>query len=359
MAKILASWINGRIDAYNSQLGLSLPHANVGSKVTAAFINNILSQVTSACAAQNRSCALPPFVGVGQQITLLQLPDTVTNVVPGMMSWTSGAANIWKAPAGITKVMVNWAIGGGGAGGVGTEYGYGGGGGGGGSGGSKQYYEIACNPGDTFTISIGSGAAVTTNIGQNVNVNGASGGDTTVKLNGVTVIVTKGGQGGIGSQNYSQGQIGANGGLGGTFNGSSSGLSGQSGQIGANDRSSSYGGGGAPGPIQGALGGAGGKANGGASPTGATAGCDGVGYGSGGGGGGSADRSGGHFWAGGAGQGGYVEFAWPSAGATGGTPAANNSGYSAGALSSPTAIGGGYTGGSGYGGSNASGISAS
>ena len=45
MARIYASWINSIIDSYNSTLGLNLPHATQGQKVSAAFFNSIDHQV--------------------------------------------------------------------------------------------------------------------------------------------------------------------------------------------------------------------------------------------------------------------------------------------------------------------------
>lgn len=213
----------------------------------------------------------------------------------------------WTVPAGVNSVMFTWIIGGGGAGGTGSELGDGGGGGGGGSGGYYRYQAVACAPGDVFSFTIGQGGTDY----YYTDVDPAATG-TYVFKNAVQIFLA--GAGGQGGDNHNTATAG---GLGGSPNG----VNGQDAPKGINDYASSYGAPGAPGPLQGAVGGAGGGILGGNQITGNSAGKMGTGYGSGGGGGGSDDRSGTNTWAGGAGRAGYVQFIYPNKGATGGTPA--------------------------------------
>lgn len=257
----------------------------------------------------------------------------------------------WTAPSGVNSVMFNWIVAGGGGGGAGTEYGNGGGGGGGGSGGFGRYIEVPCKPGDKFVFTIGAGgigAATPTVNGKPSNNlpvrDGSVGGQTTVTQNGAVIFTATGGEGGITSRNTNQAAQVSQGGTGGL----PSGLTGQLGPGGTNDRASTFGGGGAPGPTQGSFGGAGGLAGGGGDRvTGASAGKAGVGHGSGGGGGGCKDRyDGGGYWFGGQGANGFVEITFPSQGAFGGTPAAINTTYNTTApVTAGGSTGGGYTGG--------------
>lgn len=217
------------------------------------------------------------------------------------------ANGTWTVPAGVNSVMFTWIVGGGGAGGTGSEVYNGGGGGGGGSGGFYHYQAVSCTPGDVFAFTIGQGGTDY----YHTDVDPAATG-TYVYKNSVQIFLA--GPGGQGGDNVNTATTG---GLG----GSPAGINGQDAPQGLNDYASSYGAAGAPGPLQGAVGGAGGGILGGNQTTGDSAGKMGTGYGSGGGGGGSKDRTGTNEWAGGSGRAGYVQFIYPNKGATGGTPA--------------------------------------
>ena len=213
----------------------------------------------------------------------------------------------WTVPAGVNSVMFTWVIGGGGAGGTGSENGNGGGGGGGGSAGYYHYEAVACVPGDVFAFTIGIGGVDY----HTTDIDPAATG-TYVYKNGVQQFLA--GPGGQGNDNFDSATTG---GLGGSPNG----INGADAPRGTNDYASSYGAAGAPGPLQGAIGGAGGGILGGAQFSGDSIGKMGVGYGSSGGGGGCKDRQAPYMYPGGAGRPGYVQFTYPNKGATGGTPA--------------------------------------
>jgi hypothetical protein len=249
-------------------------------------------------------------------ITTLPLPLIIEQVT---------ANRVWTVPANITKIMINWIIGGGGAGGWGHETGNGGGGGGGASGGYYRYTQLTVAPGDVLEFIIGGGGLSDPDLGTisippNPLLNyGGNGGDTFIRKNGVVVIQAGGGFGGQTSPNRGSGYLV---GAGGAANGPGS-VAGTDGGVGTNDYASSSGGRGAAGPKVGSVGGTGGVARGNYSWGGNVAGQPGVGYGSGGGGGGSYDRppglANGTYWAGGDGANGYIEFAYQSAGPTGGS----------------------------------------
>jgi hypothetical protein len=352
---VTADWFNDIVARTNGALGTSIANTTAGSAIKSSLFTNLINTASAAALTQNYFLAWPSLqqVAVGQPIHLLSFPTpqpdpetTISWGVNGNQSTAPGTYT-WVVPASCTSLMVNWCVGAGGGGGAGTESGNGGGGGGGGSGGFKQYTQITCKQGDKITIVIGAGGAGSP--GQNTPLPGYNGGLTSVAINGAIQVTCSGGTGGISVTDFGHDyhlQAGGNGGY-------PSGLTGQTGPSGVNDYSSSYGGGGAPGPIQGCLGGAGGKmAN--VSDVGKA----GVGPGSGGGGGGSWDRSNGIQPGGGAGQAGYVEICYPSSTASGGTLAQVNTGYAVNAIVNQYSgiIGGGFTGGTGYGGSNASGL---
>ena len=346
MAVITANSINTIISQYNGDLGTSIPYVAAGDKIESAVYSNIITTVQNACASQDKYCVLPSLsdVAVGRKVKNFAWPlpvtiagTTVAYTVPGTYTFT----------ATTHSVMFNWVVAGGGSGGTGTEYGYGGGGGGGGSGGYYRYFLVNCVPGDIFTLVVGAGGAqpVATSLPSG---NGNQGGDTMVYLNGNLILKTTGGGGGSLMVPNTVNQV-AKGGVGGLPNGAA----GQDGAYGLSDYASVYGAGGAPSPVSGSMGGAGGNRKGGDPYNGPSAGKAGVGYGSGGGGGGEKDRCGIHYWAGGAGAPGFIEFTYPSQGATGGTPAQSISSYSTqAAINAATggheaSTGGGFVSGSG------------
>lgn len=250
----------------------------------------------------------------GSAVTTRNFTYTVNKLDPVTVQITTDGT--WTVPAGVTDVMFTWIIGGGGAGGTGNEAGNAAGGGGGGSGGYLHYELVSCTPGDVFGFVIGQGGV--DNPGappSGINVGDTASGSTIVSKNGTPILTATGGlKGGDGLVNGSA----AAGGSGGSPNGTA----GSYGNVGAGDSSSVSGGAGAAGPLYGSAGGAAGTGAGGNQSTGASAGKQGTGYGSGGGGAGAKDRTTPYYWQGGSGNPGFVEFTYPSQGATGGTPAA-------------------------------------
>ncbi|MDO9607361.1 MAG: hypothetical protein Q7J26_02460 [Brevundimonas sp.] len=353
MAVISAADRNALATSYNSLLGTNISMVTPGAVIDDADWTSMYDKVKAACDAAGR-----PWAGPNRASLTLGLPITLQawpmpgDAIPDAQTLGFDRTTSWTAPSGVNSVMFNWIVAGGGGGGAGTEYGNGGGGGGGGSGGFGRYIEVPCKPGDKFVFTIGAGgigAATPTVNGKPSNNlpvrDGSLGGQTTVTQNGAVIFTATGGEGGITSRNTNQAAQVSQGGTGGL----PSGLTGQLGPGGTNDRASTFGGGGAPGPTQGSFGGAGGLAGGGGDRvTGASAGKAGVGHGSGGGGGGCKDRyDGGGYWFGGQGANGFVEITFPSQGAVGGTPAAINTTYNTTApVTAGGSTGGGYTGGS-------------
>lgn len=234
---------------------------------------------------------------------------------PKTISYT--ASSEWVVPEGCYQIMLTWVVGAGGGGGAGHELGNGGGGAGGGTGGFVRYTAMDVVPGDRIVMDIGTGGVGFSGC-CGVMGYGGNGGGTRVLKNTDVHVQVEGGKGGGTSPNFSGGYLASVPGQGGAPNG----LPGKAGQTGSNDRASSTGGAGEHGPLIGAQGGAGGQANGGSNyTTGPGAGKMGVGPGSSGGGGGSQDRvnSSRQYWKGGNGNGGYVEFTFPSQGPVGGT----------------------------------------
>ena len=119
-------------------------------------------------------------------------------------SFTTVGTTSWTAPAGVTSV--NYLIVGGGGGG---GNGYNGGGGGGGGGGVLTG-TLSVTPGNSYTVTVGTGGAVNTNGGSSVfatltALGGGAGG------NGTGASGSSGGSGGGGSAGASPGVYGAGG----------------------------------------------------------------------------------------------------------------------------------------------------
>lgn len=334
---ITAAEFNAIAAYYNSELGTSIANVAVNDPISATLYSGVYDTVSTAAALANRFIALPPkshFVrgGLISKEMWGDVGDVLTSTIV-----SSDANGSWTVPAGVSKIMFNWLVGASGGGGAGTQLGNGGGGAGGGSGGFHHYVELPVKTGDKLTWTIGAGGLGAAGVkSSSVIPNATPGGDTILMINSQEVLRAGGGR--PGQSALSTGILTA-GGIGGNPNG----LTGQAGRAGTSDSASSYGAAGAPGPMAGSNGGAGGTTAGG-DPygTGSSCGKAGAGYGSGGGGGGSHDRQGSDAtWSGGNGQRGYIEFAWPSQGAVGGSPAQDNTAYSA--VITGTG-GGGYTG---------------
>lgn len=348
MAVITALSINTLIDAYNSELGLSLPNVNVGDEITAAFFLNMHTQVRDAAEYQGRAISLPnPSSFAKGQVIKLEawgMPG------PALEAKTESyfEDGSFVVPQGVNKIMVNWLVAAGGGGGASTEWENGGGGGGGGSGGHIRYRELNVTPGQILRWTIGQGGVAGVRQSKDTflpTADGGDGGNTILYIASNKVLEAVGGKGGKQNRN-ARGNTPTAGGVAGTPDG----LPGGQGQAGYNDYASAPGGPGAPGPVSGCYGGAGGNTGGGSSENGPSTGKAGVGPGSGGGGGGSRDRTNPWRWYGGPGAKGFIEFTYPSQGAVGGTPAQGNTNYNPG-TSAGQDYTGGYSGG-GNGGGN-------
>ena len=114
--------------------------------------------------------------------------------VPNQVVFTSGTAQSWTVPSGVTAVQVEM-VGGGGAGGTGTNTSPYGGGGGGGAGG---YFRLVLNSTLASSLSYSVGAA---------------GNNTTVTYNGYTYTATAGGAGGNNNGNGTYPGVGGSGGV--------------------------------------------------------------------------------------------------------------------------------------------------
>lgn len=322
----ILAWATDIVTRTNAALGTSIAAPTAGTIAQASFMQNLYAVAGAAAAELNPPFVLPwppiSYFGKGQIAYPYPFPTPYqVPVAAQLFSWgingnqpnaTFAGTYFWTVPAGVFSVMVNWAVAGGAAGGSADGQGNGGGGGGGGAGGWQHFTEIPVAPGYEFQITVGAGGL------QGANLTGAAGGATTISVNGNVIINVSGGRGG------GQGTLGV-GGQGGQ-GGSPSGLFGTPGIAGTNDTASVAGGMGAPGPIEGCVGGPAGTGLGGDSSTGSSAGSAGRGAGSGGGGAGEKDRQG-QEWLGGSGVDGYVEIVFPSQGASGGTLANDNSGY--------------------------------
>lgn len=225
-----------------------------------------------------------------------------------------------------TYALALYATGGGGGGGGGGSAGPGGGttgGGGAGGGGAAlgQAY-VTCVPGETITITIGSGGAGGAGGSSPSNgSDGSNGGNTTVAIPSHGTVTFRGGKGGGGgttngaggSRNVlNNGAICGSGGTGNsTLSSSNNATAGQDtwasagGAAGTGGTSVGAGGGGGGASAAGGAGGAGANGQSGNGATGSA----GAGTGSGGGGG-SGGRNGGDGGTGGAGKDGYVVIAW-------------------------------------------------
>ena len=193
------------------------------------------------------------------------IPSSVTQVLPvGQQQYTTPGTFTFTVPNGITSISAICV--GGGGGGAGTDVSNLSGGGGGG--GALAYQTtIAVTPGETLSVTVGTGG-----VGGAPNVAGSAGGNSNISRGATTLIRANGGSGG---------SVGATGGAGGTVV-TGTGGSGGSGGTGVNGTADpAFGGGG---------GGAGGySGNGGNAGNGfpETAGLDGSGGAGGGAGGGN------------------------------------------------------------------------
>jgi hypothetical protein len=168
-------------------------------------------------------------------ISTLTLNNSGTIVGAQGASSTTTYANstTWKVLKNVGSISVT-LVGAGGAGGSAEEVDAGGAGGGGGGGGTSSG-TIEVTPGETVTITVGSGGTCLGGKRGSVN-NGGSGGSTYVKY-GTTTLVAGGGGGGGGGSDYSGGR----GGGGGSGN-VTKGADGSPGGAGTGDHSSSTGG---------------------------------------------------------------------------------------------------------------------
>jgi len=258
----LTFWNNGaekmRLDA-NGNVGIGTATANSTLDIKG---NLRLTGATSgyvafapAAAAGNTTYVLPSSDGSsGQYLSTsgtgtLSWGTVTSTPIPTMNVRTTGTANTWTIPAGVTKVRVTIVGGGGG--------GAGGNGGGGGGGGTAIKILTGLTPGNTLTYTVGSGGP-----------SNGSGGTSSV-ASGTQVITTVSATGGAGG-----GSVGGDGGAGasGDLN-----FNGDGGTAGVNDVNDSVRMGGAGG---GSFfgGGAKGSVNAGSGPNGTA-------YGGGGGGG--------------------------------------------------------------------------
>lgn len=171
---------------------------------------------------------------------------------------TAGSSN-YVVPAGVTKITVKaWGAGGGGGAGNGKS----GSGGAGGGGGFAQAV-LNVTPGNTLTVTVGSGGSKASG-----NSNGGNGGGfSAVQLSGTYLVQAGGGGGGGGSRGRSSGDGGAGGAGGGT-----------SGVGGTNGEGTNAGGGGGPGTASAGTAGTAGAGGTAGSVGAANAGGNGAGY---------------------------------------------------------------------------------
>jgi PKD repeat protein len=295
----------GTPDTWDWDFGDGTPHSNIQNPPahTYAAAGSYTAQLTVSNAGGSSSATKPVSVSVA---------------TPIIVNFTSSGT--WTAPAGVTSVDYCVVAGGGGGG----RYG-----GGGGAGGFLTASGYAVIPGNSYTVTVGSGGAGSTS-GNNKGANGAN--------SVFGTIITATGGGGGGSTNNG---VGANGGSGGggirSGNAGGAGTAGQGNAGGAGSTSgvNYYGGGG------GGAGGTGVAASGtvaGNGGVGSSCSINGVTYAGGGGGGAnSAGTAGTSTNGGGAG----------GDGAAGSNAQANTGGGGG---------GGGYSGGNYDGGSGGSGI---
>ena len=120
---------------------------------------------------------------------------------------TSGT---WICPAGVTTIQVEAWGGGGGGGGAANTNNYRGAGGGGGA--YQKIVSLSVTPGQSYTVTIGSGG-----IAGTVSANGGSGGNSTLMLGAATLFTANSGSGGQ-TQTSATAPTAGTGGIG-TFNG--------------------------------------------------------------------------------------------------------------------------------------------
>ena len=176
------------------------------------------------------------YITIPVNFTVLATHGNKIFATPGTYTWT--------VLPGILLIQVA-IIGGGGGGGGSTEVGNGGGGGGGGSGG-VVISTISVTPGETITITVGSGGAGSPFVGRDAGAAGSEGpgqpgGTSSIVYNSNSISAT-GGQGGTQAYGaysaYGQGGLNGFGGDG----GQPGGAPGNNGTLGTDDYSSTYGG---------------------------------------------------------------------------------------------------------------------
>jgi hypothetical protein len=220
---------------------------------------------------------------VSTAVALFSLGAHAQTYTTSTATFTAAGTYTWIAPCGVTSVQVECWGGGGGGGGSSNAAGDAGGGGAGGS--YAVTTSVPVVPGNTYTVTIGSGGTAGTNTGTT----GGTGGTTSFNI---TSVVATGGQGGTGSTSSATPGIGGTG----TTTGNAGGVfyAGGNGGTGVSATDGGGGGGGAGNSAAGGIGsaptagtgGVTGGGNGGAGSSGATASA-----GSAPGGGGGAPRS--------------------------------------------------------------------
>ena len=218
-------------------------------------------------------------------------------------SFSTVGTTSWTAPAGVTSIKYLVVAGGGGGGSATTGVNMGGGGGAGG----LLQGTLAVTPGNSYTVTIGSGGAANTNGGDSVlgtitatgggygarNVvgstapsNGGSGGGASAYAsNPGSGIAGQGFSGGTSAGSNTAAGGGGSSEVGGSVSGGTVGGKGGDGtNLSISGSSVTYAGGGGGGAYSGETGGAGGSGGGGAGGSNATDGANATGYGSGGGG---------------------------------------------------------------------------
>lgn len=151
-----------------------------------ADIASAMTDLSNVIDSRGQADGVAPLDG-SSKVPLANIP--LVPVANGMTSYQVSGSYSWTVPAGVTKVYVEvWGAGGGGGYGLTSKHGGGGGAGGG------SYKIFAVTPGDVATIFVGLGGSG----GISPGGNGATGGNTTLTLNGYTVT-GQGGEGGYGS----------------------------------------------------------------------------------------------------------------------------------------------------------------
>lgn len=226
--RIQASDLNDIANHFRQWFSVSYTAPSTGTRINASDFNNLRQALLNGAGTAYTINGLPGTVTTGQRIVSTTWGYASANFSSETITYTSSSS--FTVPVGCNSMTINQLLGGGGGGAWATALGSGQNGadcvavsGGGGSGGFNSNVSFSVTGGDIVTINIGNGGTGGTNTSSS-NINMTNGGDSSIQLNGNTILISYGGSAGNAARATGAGAYTtASGGAGGSPNGNSGG----------------------------------------------------------------------------------------------------------------------------------------